>query len=376
MLTSKLAKHALTIVVGFILLVFCVYMFISLQTAVSSKPVQTINVDQDQPLEFKKINEHLPSEPFIISSEELLQSEAELITYSEDALHNEDVLSVYPEEKLVSYNEDSLPINSELLVSPVHLFDEVQVPILMYHHFVTDPSQENSLCISPEKFKSDLLALKNAGYETVSFKEILDYVHQGIDLPEKPIIITIDDGYESNYEYAYPILQELGMKATIFVIGWSVGETKYRDKDHDIIPHFSWEEAKEMVESGLIDIQNHTYDMHEIDETKAPYRKGVLQRKDEDLESYSIDFTTDILKLHELINSHLGYEAKVLAYPYGIYSTQSEQLLSSIGYHVTLTTKNGLNIIQRQKPESLFALKRFNVGYDLSSEELVKLIQN
>lgn len=339
MVTRKSVRISALIVLGLILLGLCIYTIISLVNSEKAIPVQVIAEDDDQTQNSQEEVHALILEPF------------------------------------VSYSGNALPINGEVHASPPLPLSEVQVPILMYHHFVTDPSKENALCVSPEKFKSDLLALQLAGYETVSFEQLLEYVHSGVDLPERPIVITIDDGYYSNYEYAFPILKELGMKATIFIIGWSVGETKYKGTDRDILPHFGWEEAKEMVASGLIDIQNHSYDLHEIDENKAPFRKGVLQRKDEDLESYYSDLEADTLKLQELIESNLGYKANVFAYPYGLYSVLSEDILSSIGYEVTLTTKSGINAIQWQKPENLFALKRFNVSSDLSSEELIKLIQ-
>ena len=68
-------------------------------------------------------------------------------------------------------------------------------------------------------------------------------------LPDKPILITFDDGYASNYMYAYPILKKLGMQATIFVI------TDRRGKTLSVNPHFSWNQAREMQDSGVIDIQ-------------------------------------------------------------------------------------------------------------------------
>lgn len=100
-------------------------------------------------------------------------------------------------------------------------------------------------------------------------------MEKGEALPEKPVVITFDDGYQSNYEYAYPILKKYGMKATIFVIGSSVGKDEYKDTGLPMLPHFGVSEAREMENSGLISIQSHTYDLHQNGECE----KGIPQGK-------------------------------------------------------------------------------------------------
>ena len=137
-----------------------------------------------------------------------------------------------------------------------------QVPVLMYHHISEEGNDSTEL--SPEAFEAQIAALAEAGYTAVFPEDLAAYVREGKELPEKPIVITFDDGYLSNYEYAYPILKKYGMVATIFVIGSTVGDTEhYKDTDYPITPHFSCEQAKEMVDSGVISIQSHTYDMHQ-----------------------------------------------------------------------------------------------------------------
>ena len=71
-------------------------------------------------------------------------------------------------------------------------------------------------------------------YTGVSFDELQAYVLRGEPLPEKPVVITFDDGYRSNYTLAYPILQKYSMKATIFAVGVSFGTDHYKDTDYAI----------------------------------------------------------------------------------------------------------------------------------------------
>ena len=142
--------------------------------------------------------------------------------------------------------------------APAKVVDEIDVPIVMYHHLEEDESKLNEFMVTPEKFESDMGKIKELGYETVSYQELYDFVNHNGNLPEKPILVTFDDGYESNYTYAYPVLKRLNMKATIAVIGVMVGQDTYRGRQ--AYPHFTYEQAKEMYDSGLMDIQTHTFD--------------------------------------------------------------------------------------------------------------------
>ena len=76
-------------------------------------------------------------------------------------------------------------------------------------------------------------------------------------MPENPIAITFDDGYLSNYEIAYPILKELNIPATIFIVTSTVGLDESSGKVST--PHFTWDQAREMQESGIIDIHSHSH---------------------------------------------------------------------------------------------------------------------
>ncbi|MFP3393331.1 polysaccharide deacetylase family protein [Brevibacillus sp. SIMBA_040] len=124
------------------------------------------------------------------------------------------------------------------------------------------------------------------------------------------------------------------MKATISIIGWSVGQNKYKNTENDIIPHFSWEQAREMYEYGVFDIQIHTYDLHNANEEEYSNRRGILQNKYEMSGSYYKEFTEDTLKNHYLIENNVGNKVVNFTYPMGEYSFLSEQFLAELGYKV------------------------------------------
>lgn len=136
-----------------------------------------------------------------------------------------------------------------------------KVPVLIYHS-ISKKSTDYTI-VSEKEFIKQLNAIKFAGYNTVTIEDLINYVEKGTELPKNPICITFDDGYLDNYEIAFPILKRYNMKATIFIVGSSVGcNGTYKDTEYKSMPHFTYEQAQEMIDSGLISIQSHTYDMH------------------------------------------------------------------------------------------------------------------
>ena len=264
------------------------------------------------------------------------------------------------------------------VLSPAALSaDEIstQVPILMYHHLSEDVT--NSEMVSPEQFEVQIRALSEAGYTGVSFDELQAYVLRGEPLPEKPVVITFDDGYRSNYTLAYPILRKYGMKATIFAIGVSFGTDHYKDTDYAITPHFGAAEAAEMTASGLISIQSHTYDMHQWPpyETGSAVRENILQLSSESEEAYVQALTEDFTRSRALLEDATGRPVDVLAYPAGQYSTLAQVTLQSLGVHVTLSTNPGVNTVVKGLPQTLYAMLRFGITEDVSPEALLDMIR-
>lgn len=264
------------------------------------------------------------------------------------------------------------------VLSPTALSsDEIstQVPILMYHHLSEDVT--NSEMVSPAQFEAQIRALSEAGYTGVSFDELQAYVLRGEPLPEKPVVITFDDGYRSNYTLAYPILQKYNMKAVIFVIGVSFGKDHYKDTDYAITPHFGAAEAAEMTASGLISIQSHTYDMHQWlpYETGSAVRENILPLPGEGEEAYVQTLTEDFTRSRAQLESATGQPVDVLAYPAGQYSTLAQVTLQSLGVHVTLSTNPGVNTVVKGMPQTLYAMLRFGITEDVSPEALLNMIQ-
>ena len=249
------------------------------------------------------------------------------------------------------------------------------VPILMYHHL--DPTESGAATMTVAAFEAQIAALADAGYTAVTLQDLLNFVDADTPFPEKPIVITFDDGYMSNYEYAMPILEKYGMCATVFAIGYSFGCDTYKDTGIPIIPHFGADEAREMVNSGVFDVQSHTFDMHASESIEGEgARISVLPLDGESTEDYEAALREDIKRSKALIESATGAEVFALAYPRGYYNQTAERIFVEAGIRVTLTTDEGVNTIIKGESDSLIGLKRYSVDESLSGESLIIRIEN
>lgn len=254
-----------------------------------------------------------------------------------------------------------------------------RVPILMYHSFCED-DEPVSGAITASSFENNLKALRDKGYTTVLYEDVISYVEKGGDLPEKPIIISMDDGYENNISIAAPLLEKYGMCAVISVIGVSEGKSVYKDTGTPMTPHFSLEDErlKEYIEKGVLDIQSHSYDMHKVDDEAHDglfCRRGVGQMDGESEKEYVSALIEDYLRIEKLICDALGKKPNVYTYPEGVNSQLSEVVFHSLGAKVTVGTEPGISEIVRGIPQSLYLLKRINVYVGLETEAMINMIE-
>lgn len=207
----------------------------------------------------------------------------------------------------------------EKVNEPVYKKNEkdIKIPILIYHNFRTPIPYEADvykLFSSEENFEENVKTLLDAGYTFITLEDLYQYNKGQIGLPEKVISITIDDGQIGCYTDAFPVLKKYQVPATIFIVNQLVGTEDY----------FSWEQAKEMYDTGLVKIHCHGY--HHSEYSSVGKEKLI----------------SDYTKSHQEIEKYMGEEVqKIMAYPAGKSSENTIKWLKEIGFEIQVQTKYG-----------------------------------
>ncbi len=225
--------------------------------------------------------------------------------------------------------------------------------------------------MDPTRFKEQMTALNGAGFNTITVFELENYLKKWTrHFPQKPILITFDDGYISNYKIAYPILKELDMKATIFVIVSRIFEN--RTIVNNELEKITWGQAREMRD--IITIQSHTWDSHKQATTASGKERGLIASpiKNESKSQFEQRVYADLVQSKELIENKLGYSNISIAYPYGDYSEDTIKLARKAGYSIGFTVSQGTVT----KEDHALKLNRIRGNGSYTGEKLIKVIKN
>ena len=249
--------------------------------------------------------------------------------------------------------------------------DLIRLPVIMYHNISKKQKLVNKYCVSQQQFENDLKYIQSKGYNCISTKELIDYVYNGYKLPEKPFMITFDDGHESFYEIAYPLLKKYNMKAIMSIVG-EYTNLYSQQEDHNIdYSYLNWKQVNELNNNDFTEIQNHTFDMHKI----TSIRKGAGKAKGESFEDFKKILIKDTKKLNTLILNYTGKKSNIFTYPYGNISEKSEEILKEIGFLGAFTCSEKVNFLTGN-PDELYKIGRFNRDGRISTLEFFKKIEN
>ncbi|MBD1582011.1 polysaccharide deacetylase family protein [Pseudoalteromonas sp. S16_S37] len=183
--------------------------------------------------------------------------------------------------------------------------------ILQYHHVSEKLPPVTS--VSAEQFSAHMNYLKEGNFNVMALDKMLQALQASKELPSNTVAITFDDGYDNNIEQAAPILEKFNFPYTIFVNPKLIDE-----KQHYLM---SWEQLRKLAKKGAL-IANHS----------AKHDYLHLRRNNETQEQWAERIKADILWSEKRITAEIGHNAKLLAYPYGEFSTQLQQLVRSLGF--------------------------------------------
>ena len=244
---------------------------------------------------------------------------------------------------------------------------EIFVPSVMYHSLLKDPDRAGDYVVSPAVFEEDMRYLAEKGYETVFASDLIDFVEKGVPLPEKPVLVTFDDGYLNVMTYAYPYMKENGLKGVMNVVGTYTDLSTEQDEHNPAYSSLTWQEIAEISQSGVFEIGNHTYNMHSMTS-----RKGCKRIYGESYEEYRKSMFDDIAMLQGLLSDKSRVTPVTFAYPFGFISEDSVGILQDIGFKALLTCNEKPNYISRGDTECLLSINRYNRPAGISTEEFME----
>lgn len=193
--------------------------------------------------------------------------------------------------------------------------------VLCYHRFEDRP--RDSLAIKPAEFEEQMRSLKDNGFSVIKMQDFLAWRRAEKEIPDKSCVISIDDGYRSGYEVAWPILKKFGYPFTMFIY------TNYvKGQPNAGGQSISWEELAEMRDAG-VDIQSHT-----VSHTNLRQKKGKYQQT---FPTYEDWVRHELVDSKKMLEQQLGISVNCLAYPYGIHSDEIRKIANEAGYEAAFT---------------------------------------
>ncbi|MBN1287156.1 MAG: polysaccharide deacetylase family protein [Anaerolineae bacterium] len=213
----------------------------------------------------------------------------------------------------------------------------VRAPILMYHYVGDLPANADNyrvgLTVTPGEFRAQMQYMASNGYETVTLDDVIYALAQGHPLPEKPVVLSFDDGYADMYTHVFPILRECGFVGTFFVV------TEWIDQARP--GYLTWQQVQEMAAAGM---RIETHSKTHADLTDKPY-----------------DFLVyEIIGSIESIEAYTGRRPRFLCYPAGAYDDYLLSLLPGFQLWGAVTTEAGT----RHYSDRPYTLRRVRIAND------------
>lgn len=227
----------------------------------------------------------------------------------------------------------------------------MSVSVLMYHHIL---QKSSFIASSVEEFRSQMKFLAQNGYKTLTSSEFIDYKMGRLKVPKKSVFITFDDGWKDNFIYAFPVLKEFGLKATIFLVTSWIQKASEKKGEFIELTHSEYKlvapNRPQDVFLNLDEIllMRDCFDFHSHTHTHFDDYFGKL------------DVYENLVECKDFMMKNFGFDDKLLCWPRGKYDENLLKLAKNIGYEAFFTTKRGIN----RADSNLDEIKRIAVKHD------------
>jgi peptidoglycan/xylan/chitin deacetylase (PgdA/CDA1 family) len=229
------------------------------------------------------------------------------------------------------------------------------VPILMYHSISEQatPAYE-PFTVSPDMFAEHIAYLRQHDYTVMTMTQLAQarYLDEG-SLPERPVVLTFDDGLADFYHSAFPVLKRYNISATLYIVTAYVNGTSQwlRSKGEEMRPMLSWEQIREISAQG-IECGGHSHTHRQLDILSSASARDEIVRNKEELEQ------------------HLQHEISAFSYPYGYYTSAIQRMVRDAGYTSACTVQYEVSA----PSDNPFAMTRLNIDRSIDTNALEALL--
>jgi peptidoglycan/xylan/chitin deacetylase (PgdA/CDA1 family) len=231
---------------------------------------------------------------------------------------------------------DSAPSNGSK--SPNGDSHPIRIPILVYHRF--GPVASDAMTVTTPVFESQLRYLGDHGYSVIKLRELVDaWLDRGHSLPPRSVVITVDDGHKSVYTDLLPLLKKYRFPVTLFLYPSALSNASYA---------MTWDQVREVKETGLVDLQSHTYWHPNFKIEKRKLTPGEYEKFAE----------MQFRKSKERLEKELHAKVDVLAWPFGIYDGELMSMATRAGYVAALS----IDRRHATPSDNAMALPRYLIG--------------
>lgn len=272
---------------------------------------------------------------------------------------------------------------------------EVEVPkidlktltVIGYHEIVAHAKAIiPDYAVSSQQFELHLDWLQQNGYHFITVDQLIKASEGRYQLPSKPVLLTVDDGYQSFYQYAYPILKARKIPVVLSVVGsWlepkANSMVQFGDDQLARNKLLSWTELKTMQDSGLVEIGSHSYNLHRgvIGNPQGNSEPAAITReydaKTKNYESdkaYAARIYKDLKKNNSVLKAHGLRSPRVMVWPYGRYNMQTINIAKKLGMPIAISLDDGPDHIKK----SLGQMNRILIEGNMTTDNLAQEIQN
>lgn len=211
-----------------------------------------------------------------------------------------------------------LMISFMCTLSSIVMADQsINIPIFCYHNL--NPVKPGTMNMTPQKFESQIKWLIDNGYHIIPLKEAVEYLQdKRATLPSKSVVITADDGWKSVYTYMAPIIKKYKIPVTLFIYPQTISKGKNA---------MTWDQLKELYQTGLFDIQSHTYDHPNFKIAK----RNMSETK------YANYVRNQLVNSKKILEDKLQLKIDYLAWPFGIYNDYLQKAAADAGYSMAFS---------------------------------------